>query len=101
MRNVLVELNTAISNALLDENDIEFININYSPYGEESIVVCSKCYDDVRKAFKNLDYDAGYGSQELFGVVKFNNGTWLERDEYDGSEWWTHVYPPEMPEKLK
>ena len=35
-----------------------------------------------------IDYDEGFGTQELFGVVVLTNGEWLERGEYDGSEWW-------------
>jgi hypothetical protein len=36
----------------------------------------------------NLKYDAGYGVQELIGRIWFTDGTWADRDEYDGSEWW-------------
>jgi hypothetical protein len=36
----------------------------------------------------DFDYDDGYGSQYLGGVVWLESGAWLERDEYDGSEWW-------------
>lgn len=38
----------------------------------------------------SIDYDNGYGGQELFGTIVFKDGTWLERGEYDGSEWWEH-----------
>jgi hypothetical protein len=27
--------------------------------------------------------------------------TWLERGEYDGSEWWEHNKCPKIPEGLK
>ncbi len=49
----------------------------------------------------NFTYDNGFGGQELFGTVWLNDGTWLERDEYDGSEWWEHSKCPEIPEELK
>lgn len=50
----------------------------------------------------NLDtldftYDNGYGGQELFGYIVFTDGTWLERAEYDGSEWWTYKQIPPRP----
>ena len=35
-----------------------------------------------------LNYDSGYGTQELFGFVLLNDDTWLDRQEYDGHEWW-------------
>lgn len=48
----------------------------------------------------NFDYDAGYGSQELFGVVYCKNSNnrpvWLTRGEYDGSEWWDINTIPEF-----
>lgn len=39
---------------------------------------------------KSLDfeYNDGYGLQEVFGTIIFNDNTWLSRNEYDGSEWW-------------
>lgn len=48
--------------------------------------------DDV----ENLEYDAGFGTQELYGYVWFKDGSWLERHEYDGSEEWVFkcVYGP-------
>ena len=50
-------------------------------------------YDDFLKKI-NKEYDAGYGGQELFGVIVCENGVWMDRGEYDGSEWWnTHIYP--------
>ena len=44
----------------------------------------------------SINYYEGYGGQELFGVIAFNDGTWLDRGEYDGSEWWEkHQFPRE------
>lgn len=46
----------------------------------------------------NIEYDAGYGGQEIASdlVVVFNNGAWLERTEYDGSEDWSYQSRPLM-----
>ncbi len=41
------------------------------------------------RTLSEINYDDGYGGQELFGIIVFKDNTWLERDEYDGSEWWT------------
>lgn len=51
---------------------------------------------------KKLDkeYDGWYWSQQLFWYVRFEDGTWLERWEYDGSERWEHKKCPEIPEDL-
>jgi hypothetical protein len=47
----------------------------------------------------NFNYDSGYGGQVLFGTVWLEDGTWLSRGEYDGSEWWEHNILPEIPEE--
>lgn len=52
--------------------------------------------DDYMTFINSLDfeYDNGYGSQELFGTVWFTNSIWMDRYEYDGSEYWDiHKYP--------
>lgn len=48
----------------------------------------------------NLGYDSGYGGQNLFGTIWYTDGSWSERGEYDGSEWWEHKQMPVIPEEL-
>ena len=50
--------------------------------------------DEVLYTLAHWNYDDGYGCQELDGTVLFDDGTWLERKEYDGSEWWAYHRPP-------
>lgn len=58
--------------------------------------------DDLAKFLKSLsfNYDNGYGGQNLYGTVWLEDKTWLERGEYDGSEWWEHKVAPEIPSDL-
>jgi len=58
--------------------------------------------EDWESFLKQLDfkYDAGYGKQKLYGTVWLDNGEWLDRDEYDGSEWWVRRKVPAIPERL-
>lgn len=49
----------------------------------------------------DFEYDNGYGTQELHGLVWLSNGTWLSRYEYDGSECWVLNSLPKIPEELK
>ena len=44
----------------------------------------------------DFDYDCGFGGQNLFGFVWYKDGTWSERGEYDGSEWWKHKKRPPL-----
>lgn len=40
-------------------------------------------------------YDSGYGGQEIAkDLVVVGNDWWMERREYDGSEWWEVQEPP-------
>lgn len=48
-----------------------------------------------------FNYDDGFGSQHLFGVVWFKDGSWLEREEYDGSEGWVLKRTPDVPQVLR
>jgi hypothetical protein len=59
--------------------------------------------DNIVNFFDSLyfNYDSSYGRQYLFGTVWFEDGTWLERGEYDGSEWWEHKICPRIPEECK
>lgn len=44
--------------------------------------------------FLDRDYNCGYGGQELFGIIYCEDGVWIDRGEYDGSEWYNvHKYP--------
>lgn len=47
-----------------------------------------------------FNYNEVSGHQELFGTIWYTDGTWSDRDEYDGSEWWEHNQIPEIPDYL-
>lgn len=42
------------------------------------------------------NYDSGHGVQYWDGWISFEDGTWIERHEYDGAEWWEHKEYPEL-----
>ena len=69
----------------------EVYNLKIAPSEEEYSAFLDKL---------DFDYNDGYGSQELFGTIWFEGGTWGEREEYDGSEWWGYHMCPEIPPKL-
>lgn len=50
--------------------------------------------------FLDVDYDNGYGGQNLFGVIFCENGVWMQRGEYDGSEWWDIFKYPDLRESF-
>jgi hypothetical protein len=71
--------------------------------GEEYILTVGYSEEEKRAFFNalNFEYDAGYGSQNLYGNVWLKDGTWLERGEYDGSEWWEYKECPRIPKDCK
>jgi len=58
---------------------------------------------DLTEFLNELDceYSNRYGEQYLYGTVWFTDGTWANREVYDGSEWWGYKKCPEIPEELK
>lgn len=80
---------------LLDKLSEQKLNVGDIDYAEVSFLDIYEPYDslyteDPQELLKFLDreYDDGYGAQELAGTIVFKNKTWLEREEYDGAEWW-------------
>jgi len=82
---------------------IEFV-VSYD-MDENELYILKTGYNDVEyeKFLESLDfeYDNGYGSQKLFGLVWFDDGSWLERYEYDGSEQWDLKEYPDIPDECK
>lgn len=57
-------------------------------------------YTDLRTLF-DVNYDAGYGGAEINeGLLVVGYDWWLERHEYDGSEWWEFKSLPQMPKEV-
>lgn len=71
--------------------------------GESHLLRVGHSEKDLEDFLNGLDfvYDNGYGGQELFGLVWLEGGAWLERGEYDGSEWWEFKRTPTIPEGLR
>lgn len=53
--------------------------------------------EDIQRFF-NVDYDNSYGSNEIpMKLIAVGEDFWLERHEYDGSEWWEYKEKPSKP----
>lgn len=73
-------------------------------FNSESLILkVNHSKEDYKDFLSNLDYnyDNGYGGQELHGLIWYEDGTWSERGEYDGSEWWEYKSCPEIVEECK
>lgn len=71
---------------------------------ERDILFCT-CRDEYfsfgkfKELAANIDYDSGYGGAEIRDIYIVGKDWWLERGEYDGSEWWEFKTIPVKPEK--
>jgi|TARA_R110000803_G_scaffold106598_2_gene174697 hypothetical protein len=55
-------------------------------------------YDSFLARAKYIQYDAGYGGHEILLSLKVvGHDWWLQRGEYDGSEWWDAMVAPDKP----
>jgi hypothetical protein len=71
--------------------------------GSKKVLKLNYTNDEYSEFLNSLDfeYDRGYGSQEIYGIVWLEDGTWLSRGEYDGSEWWDYNVLPNIPDDCK
>lgn len=73
------------------ENDLKYF-LERSETDDRKYLVLKEGYttEQLRSFIEETDvsYDTGCGLQELYGYIMFNDESWLERGEYDGSEWW-------------
>lgn len=51
-------------------------------------------------ALADVEYDSGFGGAEVAtDLMVVGDGWWLQRGEYDGSEWWDFLAPVVRPER--
>lgn len=85
-------------------NNVLWADIERNDYHKDKIRAVLKSdrtledEEEFLNALGSIDYDDSYGTQELYGYVVFKDNTWLERHEYDGSEWWVHCVCPQEPD---
>lgn len=75
------------------DKQVELVRIVFTPDYYEPSKVIEGTLDSVLPQL-DFEYDEGFGGQELFGYIWYTDGTWSERAEYDGSEWWAHKRLP-------
>lgn len=90
--NLLEETIEILQNCKHSTEDVLWVGVD----GEWS---CS--WQQFEKVVANLVYNNGYGISEINDDLKVvGKDFWLERHEYDGSEWWEYKEQPVMPQPI-
>lgn len=109
MTNLFVETDSKIQDNLSKTwDDVEWVGTtNDTDMWDDAsesyytVPACEFDVDEFKAVAATITYDAGYGIQEINKelVIVFKDGSWLERAEYDGSEWWEYKTTPQRPKK--
>ena len=79
MENLLKETLEVLRDNNKEEKDVCFVTDGEKFFTWNSFVELAK----------DINYEEGYGREEINTDLKIvGKGWWLERDVYDGSEWW-------------
>lgn len=58
--------------------------------------------ENFEQVAKKTNYDSGYGAAHVAtDLVVVGKNWWLERGEYDGSEWWEYKESPKQVNEVK
>lgn len=92
MDNLLQETIEILNTNNLKLSDIDYIsnyeNGNYLEWSVEQFI----------KEANEINYDGGYGITKICTTLKIiGKDWWLERNEYDGAEWWEFKKFPNKP----
>lgn len=84
--------------AMLKDNGKSSQDVTFVRFGEGPFF----CSWDEFVAAADFTYNNGYGGAEVDQGLKIVGADWwLERGEYDGSEWWEFKTLPTKPEKQR
>ena len=80
----------------IDNRLVTWVKIKHRLSWTDDDILIEGTLEEVLPAL-DFVYDCGFGSQKIEGIIWYEDGTWSERGEYDGSEWWEHKERPPLP----
>lgn len=87
--NLLEETIEALKENGKSPADVEWVGVRDDHY---------ETWEEFEKKAKDINYDNGYGFEMInTDLVVVGKDFWLERFEYDGSEWWVFKTFPKKP----
>jgi hypothetical protein len=100
--NIYLELEKALRMLHMDWTDIEWGHLKSCCYNtnnkkNEAILYSQRELEEFKQNVRDLgDYMDMPDEQQLFGVVVFRNGAWLERRYFDKHWRWHYTCKPEL-----
>ena len=92
-KNLWEETIEVLKSYSLTWDDVEAVILDYS-----NITIPKENFEEVAR---KTNYDKGYGAVEIRSDLKIIGWNWwLERAEYDGSEWWELKTKPYIPNNI-
>jgi len=89
--NLLTETEEVLENHKLKPGDVNWVGSRDGKYSVSWAVF---------RKLANKEYNEGYGGAKVvMDLVVVGDGWWLERHEYDGSEWWEFKQIPVMKDQ--
>jgi hypothetical protein len=96
------EVLCAIVNLCGNEGETYWAPLNSKPIKDKSLTLPVDYTKEEYQNFLNeleFEYDDSWGHWYINGTIWLKDGRWIERNEYDGSEWWRLVERPNIPEE--
>ena len=82
---------------VLEEHGKTFENVEYIQGTDFGITK-----ENFEKVAKKSNYNSGFGSPKVAeDLVVVGDNWWIERRDYDGSEWWEYKEKPKQISKIK
>lgn len=81
------------------DKNVEFVSIAFKRSSSDDEIRIKGTLEEVMPGL-NFRYDDGHGTQKLYGYIWYADGTWSERGEYDGAEWWEYKSVPNRNDEI-
>ena len=78
---------------------VEYVRVRFYHKKEGRVKTVEGYLEEVLPEL-DFNYDNGYGSRFLDGIIWYHDGSWSERAEYDGKQWWTYKQRPLIGKKV-
>lgn len=101
IKNLLEETIACLNENGKKESDVLWVGRDYYDRKKNETFFYKNTWKNFRSK-ANFMYDAGFGGNEIpMDLIVVGKDFWLERHEYDGSEWWEFKTMPTEPEEIR